>query len=134
MIPTLVDQSKRRAEEARRLREGEGSERVSFTDGKPFVVTQEMLSMPWGGFRDGRKLRCLLCGAFFMVGTSARWVYANGGGPYRHGNFYVCLPCDGPDVLDRAAELAERAWAFWESSKPHPQATTTANGKPRVKS
>ena len=108
---------------------------MSFTNGKPFELTDEMLKMPWSGFRDGRTLRCHLCGEFFLVGSTVRFVYANFKGGPRCGNFLVCVKCDGPDVLDRAAvhyqESRTRFWHFHNHDylPAHPELNKT--GGPR---
>lgn len=73
---------------------------MSFTDGKPHVVTVEDMTRPWGGKRDGSRFRCYLCGRHFLVGDVYRWQYSNGT-PGAGGNPMVCAPCDGPDVVER---------------------------------
>lgn len=104
---------------------------MSFTDGKPFKITdKDVNEAPWAGYRDGRRLRCQLCGKFLMIGEQCRWIFANGSG-YNHGNFLVCLSCDEDDdsvVIDKAIILAEEAeqkfwWLMSRSRLPsHPQA------------
>jgi len=69
---------------------------MSFTDQKPFVVTEEQTKVHWGG-----GFWCKLCGHRFKAGDTARWVYANSTPGAGCGNFMVCDKCDGPDVLKR---------------------------------
>jgi hypothetical protein len=79
---------------------------TSFTDQKPFVITPEEKK----AFSRGRRFNCRLCGHTFLIGETARWVYANGqDSPIPCGNFFVCKKCDGPDVLTRAAESFNQA-------------------------
>lgn len=86
---------------------------MSFTDGTPQVATAEDLEMWWSG--SPANFRCRLCGAKFCVGDVWRFVYSNfSASPSRYGNFLVCQKCDGPDVLQRAAEQErEYETRFW---------------------
>jgi hypothetical protein len=86
---------------------------LSFTDGKPREVTAEDLKLKWSGSTEN--FRCRLCGHRFKVGDVFRWVFANfAESPSRHGNFLVCVSCDGTDVLKRAAAQEEEARTrFW---------------------
>jgi hypothetical protein len=73
---------------------------MSFTNGKPFRVTEKHMKAPWRGKTDGSQFRCYLCGVHFKEGDFVRWVYTNnikGAG----GNPFVCDLCDGPDVIER---------------------------------
>jgi hypothetical protein len=82
---------------------------MSFTDGKPHVVTHEDLTRPWSGHTDGSHFRCYLCGHRFKVGDVFRWQFTNnvkGAG----GNPFVCERCDGPDVVGRWKAMREE----WE--------------------
>lgn len=88
---------------------------MSFTDQKPFVVTEADMLAPWNGYRDGRTFRCFLCGDFFGVGDIVRWIYTNSTPGCSAGNPFVCAACDGPDALDRIVahskiELDPRYW------------------------
>lgn len=87
---------------------------MSFTDQKPFVITEQDLLSRWGGNTDGRDLRCFLCSRFFSLGDIARWVYTNST-PGAHGNPFVCAGCDGPDVMARIIELnrVAREFLWW---------------------
>lgn len=82
-------------------------EDVSFTNQKPFIVGDEELLGHWSGYRDGRTFHCGLCGVFFKLGDTVRWLYTNdtsGAG----GNPLICSACDGPDVKQRwVAHCAE---------------------------
>ena len=102
----------------------------SFVDGEPFVLTEADLRKPWSGFKDGRTLRCHLCGVFFRLGDTLRFVFVNGLKTGCHnGNFFVCQPCDGPDVIERSAkheaDIEQRGWWLMdrERLKPHPDLT-----------
>ena len=68
-----------------------------FTNGKPFIVTDEQTKARWGG-----GFWCPLCGDNFEVGHRVRWVSAAGSG-FR--NFFVCAKCD----TGNNAELIELA-------------------------
>lgn len=65
---------------------------MSFTDGKPWVVTDEDVALRWGGCSGGR-LACGICGHQFNAGETCRWQFAGGKGVC---NFIVCQGCDGP--------------------------------------
>lgn len=90
---------------------------MSFTDQNPHTVTQELVDQHKRLAYMLQELRCHLCGVCFDVGDTRRWVYANGteGVPARgEGNLFVCVVCDGEDVLDRwetaCQELRQRFW------------------------
>jgi len=74
---------------------------MSFTDQKPRLVTEKMCPGNWGGYKDGRMFRCNMCGHYFKVGDTFRWVMATSRGVT---NMMVCEECDGPDILDRWVE------------------------------
>lgn len=86
---------------------------MSFTDQKPRKVTEGHLNARWGGYGDGRKFRCYLCGHRFELGDIWRWVSSN-----KYSNFLTCEKCDCPDVLDKWHERIEEAktkfWWLWE--------------------
>lgn len=74
---------------------------MSFTDQKPFTLSDKQSKARWGGFSGGR-IRCSLCLKRFKVGDTVRWVYDNdGNSKCRAGNFFTCVDCDGPNVRDR---------------------------------
>lgn len=75
---------------------------MSFTDGKPFTVTEEQTKLRWGG-----GFWCKLCGHAFIAGDTARWIYANSTPKACVGNFMVCADCDEEDN----AKLIETAKA-----------------------
>ena len=82
---------------------------MRFTDQKERVATDEDVSAPWGGEKNGKRFRCYLCGYKFKVGDTWRWV----AGKWTI-NFLVCQPCDGEDVQERFKahnEYGEQA--FW---------------------
>jgi formate-dependent nitrite reductase cytochrome c552 subunit len=88
---------------------------VSFTDGKPCVVTPRHLETRWGGYPAKDYFRCRMCGHHFVEGDVFRWVYTNNlPNPYG-GNPIVCTTCDGPDVIDRWKALCDEAHSgrFW---------------------
>lgn len=82
---------------------------MSFTDRKPFVVTDHDAKA-----RRGGDFKCSLCGTLFKSGDTARWVYANGTPGACTGNFFVCVQCDGPDadLIERAKESYHMAVAL----------------------
>lgn len=82
----------------------------SFTNQKPFVVTETHLGYRWGGHSDGRNFRCFLCGRRFKAGDTVRWIFLHG----RCGNPFVDAVCDGPDVVDRIlAHYEDGKQRFW---------------------
>lgn len=102
------------------------SERSDWTNGKPFTVTDEMMSQPWSGYRDGRMFRCHMCGEFFRPGMVARFVWCNGikaaqDAGVHCGNVMVCAACDGPDIFARLAEHGrigkERYWSLQDPER-----------------
>lgn len=91
---------------------------VDFTNQKPFVVTERDMKFPWGGYRDGRRFRCGLCGHRFAKGDTARWVYLGGSGLL---NAFVCQGCDGSNesIINRLKEIrsefhSDKFWLFRE--------------------
>lgn len=78
---------------------------MSFTDQKPFTVTDKMLTYTWGG----GGLRCSLCGMKFKSGDVARWVYCNSSPELKCHNFMTCQNCDGEDVAKRGSDSYEKA-------------------------
>lgn len=101
---------------------------MSFTDGKPFPVTEQEMGYSWSGARDGRNFRCHLCGKFFIVGDFAIFVYANGAeSPVRCGNFLACSTVDGPvhgtkpEMLDMAAAGERKVRELYWWALPHQQ-------------
>lgn len=85
------------------------SEQGSFTDMQPRVVDDYYLGMNWGG-QGRQRFHCYLCGHHFELGDIFRWQAVNG--PYI--NLFVCVDCDGPDVVDRwmafVDGLREKGW------------------------
>lgn len=84
---------------------------MSFTDQKPRIATEKDCKAKWGGYKNGDRFRCYLCGHKFKPGDTWRWVYSQ-----KYMNFLVCDSCDGDDVQERwiAAnkELREKFWWF----------------------
>lgn len=68
---------------------------MSFTDCKPFVVTDEQTKLKWGGRDDN--FGCKLCGHKFKAGDTARFIFGNGKAGIRCGNFFACSLCDQGD-------------------------------------
>ncbi len=65
---------------------------ASFTNGERREATEKDLKAPWGGYKDGRKFRCGMCGHKFIFGDGWRWLYTNdlkGSG----GNPLICDSC-----------------------------------------
>ena len=85
---------------------------MSFTDGKPFVVTEEDTHKNWSGGSNGIYFRCYLCGHKFKAGDTARWQFTNninGAG----GNPMVCSFCD-TDVIGKWKQMCvEVRTKFW---------------------
>lgn len=100
------------------------SNRSDWTNGKPFVVTDEMMSQPWNGYRDGRTFRCHMCGTFFKPGGGARFVWCNGVKEAQDagahcGNVMVCAECDGPRIYERLAEHEQAGKdRYWSLTDP----------------
>lgn len=100
------------------------TERKGFNE-KHFELTDKNFPGQWSGYRDGRTLRCFLCGVFFAKGDVIRWVWC-GGTLGTQGNCLVCRECDGEDVLERiVAACTEQRQRFWwaedsEHAPPNP--------------
>lgn len=92
---------------------------MSFTDGKPWVVTDKDCRAKWGGADNGKRFRCYLCGHKFVPGDVARWQYTNDT-PDAGGNPMVCKDCDGTkdEIVEKwkamHAEANRRMWWFNE--------------------
>lgn len=91
---------------------------MSFTNGKPFVATEEHCKLPWGLGKEGSKFRCTLCGYKFMVGDIVRWQFTNDVAG-ASGNPLLCKKCDGTkeEIVNKMVELrkefmSERFWSF----------------------
>jgi hypothetical protein len=90
---------------------------MSFTDGKPFVATEEDLKRPWMGGKRGEYFRCFLCGHRFVPGDVVRWQFTNDI-PGAAGNPLVCKACDGTkdEVVAKwkamHSEVNGRMWWF----------------------
>jgi hypothetical protein len=69
-----------------------------FLSGKPFVVTEDELKLPWAG-RGRVAFSCGFCPKQFELGDTVRWVYVEGAP-----NTFVCTEHDGPDVAERFRE------------------------------
>lgn len=90
---------------------------MSFTDEKPFRVSQQDIHLPWSGGKGGKYFRCYLCGHKFQAGNIARWQYTNDI-PGAGGNPMVCEKCDGTKEQIIAkwkqmhTEAKEKMWYF----------------------
>lgn len=90
---------------------------MSFTDGKPWTVTEEDVGRMWSGGKNGKYFRCGLCGHKFQPGDYARWQYTNDI-PGAGGNPMVCEKCDGTkeEIVAKWAAMHEesnnRMWWF----------------------
>ena len=70
----------------------------SILSGKPFVATDEHMTLPWNG--KGREAFCCgMCMHLFEMGETVRWVYVD-----KAPNTFVCVECDGPDIAQRFSE------------------------------
>jgi hypothetical protein len=67
---------------------------MSFTDGKPWVVTEKDCRVSWAGGKNGKYFLCGLCGYKFKPGDTVRWQYTNDV-QGASGNPLVCVECDG---------------------------------------
>ena len=93
---------------------------MSFTDQKPFIVSEKDLKTRWGGGKPGEYFRCGLCGYRFCLGDTARWQYTNDT-PEAWGNPMICEKCDGPreEIITKWKRMHEEAksrmWWFCKS-------------------
>lgn len=99
--------------------------RQGFTNQQRQVATEDDLHRPWGGFRDGSRFRCHLCGHRFKPGDGWRWIYSGGVSIEYEGksrgvhNPMVCDDCDGPDVVERwKAHVMDYLTRFWSFVRP----------------
>ncbi len=115
---------------------------MSFTDQKPFPVTEEHIQASWSGKRAAKGatthplFRCAWCGHRFKVGDVARWVFTNCAGEETKGiagNPFICSTCDGPraEILARlrvalAEVSADRFWWFRHGSAEVNEAVSEA--------
>lgn len=84
---------------------------MSYTDQKTRVVTEKEYPGKWGGYTDGRRFRCYMCGHFFKIGDIFRWVMGTKRGIP---NLVVCDKCDCSDILDKwVKRLKEAETKFW---------------------
>ncbi len=92
---------------------------MSFTDQLPHQITQDDIDSSKRLVKHDprQELRCYLCGIEFVLGDTRRWIYANGtkeNPGHGCGNFFVCVKCDGDDVLTKwqkaYEELLQRFW------------------------
>lgn len=94
---------------------------MSFTDQQRHIATPADCRADWGCAPNGERFRCYLCGHKFKPGDGFRWVYTGGENFEINGkkrgvsNLMTCDACDGPDVIDRWAELHRELFApkFW---------------------
>lgn len=99
---------------------------MSFTDQKPFTVTEQDIHATWSGVRVSKTatthpvFRCAWCGHGFRVGDVARWVFTNVSGEETKGlagNPFICSRCDGPrpeiPARLRAVLVEFNAPRFW---------------------
>jgi hypothetical protein len=88
----------------------------SFTDGKPFIATEQDCNANWAAGRKGQYFRCALCGYKFKVGDVVRWQYTNDV-PDSCGNPLVCQTCDGDkkSIVDRIIAMRNEIFAdkYW---------------------
>jgi len=93
------------------------SERESFTNQRPFTVTDRDVVASWCGVPNGKNFRCAWCGYKFRIGDTARWVFTNNQGAVSgiHGNPFICASCDnGEDILGQLEKMAiEAKTKYW---------------------
>ena len=77
----------------------------SFTNGKPWIVTDGDTKASWSG--SPNRFRCGLCDHLFAEGDVARFQFMKSAP-----NFLICAECDGPDVAERFEAEYRRALAF----------------------
>lgn len=86
---------------------------MSFTDGKPWISSEEDIHKNWGGVRDGSKFACGLCGVRFRAGDCVRWQYTNDI-PGAGGNPFVCVACDAPkEVIVARMRWIHQLLRYW---------------------
>ena len=91
---------------------------MSFTDGNPWVATEDDYHANWMGGEDGKHFRCALCGHRFKPGDRVRWVHTNAAPGPANGNPLVCEGCDGTrkEIITKLENLYEemttRMWWF----------------------
>lgn len=91
---------------------------MSFTDQKPFIVTEDQVHQNWSGGKDGKHFRCGMCGHKFQAGDTCRWVYMNSTPDSHFGNFLVCAECDGPGIQARRIMWEREAGTrFWQLTR-----------------
>jgi hypothetical protein len=85
-------------------------EKMSFTNGKPWIATEKDCDAPWGGSPHGKRFRCYLCGCKFKPGDRVRWQYTNDV-PEAGGNPLVCEKCDGTkeEIVAKMKAMREEA-------------------------
>ena len=83
---------------------------MSFTDQKPFTVTEADTKTNWGGGRNGKYFRCYLCGHKFIAGDIARWI------AHKLGNFMVCQYCD-KDCPEDKWQILHTAWEGYRNGQ-----------------
>jgi len=94
---------------------------MAFTDGKLRIATEQDVRAPWGGYHDGRRFRCAICGKQIIAGKMFRWVYTNSEPPEDgiNGNLLVCECCDNSDekikekLRERYKEYVIMRDKFW---------------------
>ena len=77
---------------------------TKWRSGKLIPATKEHIESEWGLDRGDRRLKCRICGHYFLVGELFRWVYMNGKSP-SPGNFIVCEECDHPTIKDEVRSI-----------------------------
>lgn len=89
----------------------------NWTDGEPFICTEDDCNLSWGCAPKGKKFRCAICGHKFQAGDKVRWVYTNYGGSPIPGNPFVCHSCaptkeQAIDILTQMKEQSKKLWWF----------------------
>jgi hypothetical protein len=95
---------------------------VSFTDGKPWVATENDCKASWMGAKNGKLFCCFLCCYKFVPGDVVRWQYTNDV-PGAGGNPLVCQSCDG--TKDQIVEKMKQIYAEFDMMKKRGLVRTT---------
>lgn len=94
---------------------------VTFTDGKPHIVTAEYLKACWSGVPNAFLFRCKICGHVFQEGDTFRFIF----GSHKRknvGNVLVCSECDSSDesVYEQFIAMHEMLITrFWWMVEPN---------------
>jgi hypothetical protein len=100
----------------------------TFTNGDPFVCSEDDCKFDWNRQPNGEYFRCAICGHKFKPGDCVRWVYTNYPGSPIPGNPFVCNTCaptkeDAISILTMMKEHAKTQtktlWWFFRRNRDH---------------